>query len=231
MQVESIVDLAKHHIELWIIKGEYEPGQKLKEGEISERLGISRPPVREAFKTLEAEGLVERRPRRGVFVSEMTEKDVREAYTLKAVLYEMAADLAIDVINPDQIDQLAGIVAAMDTCINRTPVDILQYQLHHQHFHDIIMTISGHRRLKKISVSLHNQVCRFSYQSLQSSQHLQSSLRYHREIVKAFKDGNRQTARRLMKAHVLEALEVCCQMLDSQQSSEPTKTVAASAAK
>lgn len=226
MRVESLVDLAKHHIELWIIKGEYEPGQKLKEEEISERLGISRPPIREAFKTLEAEGLVERRPRRGVFVSEMTEKDVWEAYTLKAVLYEMAAGLAIDVINPAQIKQLSVSVTEMDQCINRSPVDILQYQQDHQDFHDLIMTISGNQRLKKISVSLHNQVCRFSYQSLQDHQHLESSLWYHREIVKAFKSGDKESACRLMKAHVLEALDVCRQLLNPEQSHHPQTAVA-----
>ena len=231
MQVESLVDLAKHHIELWIIKGEYEPGQKLKEEEISERLGISRPPIREAFKTLEAEGLVERRPRRGVFVSEMTEKDVWEAYTLKAVLYEMAAGLAIDVINPAQIDQLSASVTKMDNCINRSPVDILQYQLHHQNFHDIIMTVSGNRRLKKISVSLHNQVCRFSYRSLQDSQHLESSLWYHRQIVEAFKSGDKKSACRLMKAHVLEALDVCRQLLNPEQNRELQKSTAIAVAK
>ena len=106
MRIESLVDLAKRHIQLWIIKGEYQPGQRLKEEEISARLDISRPPVREAFKFLEAEGLVIRKPRRGVFVSEMTAKDVWEAYTLKATLYEMATQLALDNISDLQIAEL-----------------------------------------------------------------------------------------------------------------------------
>lgn len=231
MQVESLADQAKHHIELWIIKGEYEPGQKLKEEEIALRLGISRPPIREAFKTLEAEGLVVRRPRRGVFVSEMTEQDVWEAYTLKAVLYEMAAGLAIEVIGTAQVDQLAAIVGAMETCIYSDPFDIIRYQQYHQDFHDIITTASGNLRLKKISVSLHNQVCRFSYQSLQDRDHLISSLRYHREIVKSFRTGDKQSACRLMKAHVLEALEVCRQMLNPDAPEKQQPAVAAMAAK
>ncbi|MBW1660458.1 MAG: GntR family transcriptional regulator, partial [Deltaproteobacteria bacterium] len=95
MKIESIVDIAKRHIEEWIITGQFLPGEQLKEEEISQRLEISRPPVREALKALEATGLVIRKPRRGVFVPEMTEKDIWEIYTLKSTLYEMAIDLAI----------------------------------------------------------------------------------------------------------------------------------------
>jgi DNA-binding GntR family transcriptional regulator len=212
MEIESIVDLAKRHMELWIIKGEYGPGQKLKEEEIAMRLGISRPPIREAFKALETEGLVVRKPRRGVFVTAMTAKDVWEAYTLKAALYEMATELAMVKISSDQNDALDAIVRRMEDCITEEPVDLLQYQDYHQSFHHQIMIISGHDRLKKISVSIHNQVGRFSYRSLQDQSHLKSSVRYHRKIINAIKAKNKPLACRLMKEHVLEALDVLMSM-------------------
>ena len=212
MKIESIVDLAKHHLELWIIKGEYEPGQKLKEEEIAQRLGISRPPIREAFKVLETEGLVLRKPRRGVFVTEMNEKDVWEAYTLKAVLYELATELAIDTISAGEIGKLKGIVRKMENCIDAESADLLRYQELHQQFHDLIMVISGHDRLKKFSASIHNQVSRFSYKSFQNKAHLQSSVRYHRKIVGAFQTKDKIRACRLMKEHVLEALEILLSM-------------------
>lgn len=208
MQIESIADLARDHIQVWIIKGEYQPGQQLKEEEIAMRLDISRPPVREAFKMLEAEGLVIRRPRRGVFVSEMTRKDVWEAYTLKATLYELSVDLAMDVISEVQIKDLASIVRQMADSVAAEPVDLFRYQEHHRHFHDQIMLISGHDRLKKISASIHNQISRFSCRSLQNDVHLESSLGYHRNILKAVKSGNKGLACKLMKAHVLEVLDV-----------------------
>jgi len=217
MKIESIVDLAKRHMELWIIKGEYEPGQKLKEEEIAMRLGISRPPIREAFKALETEGLVVRKPRRGVFVSEMTAKVVWEAYTLKAALYEMATELAMDTISGDQINDLDAVVRQMEDCVKMEPVDLLQYQNYHQSFHDQIMVISGHDRLKKISVSIHNQVGRFSYRSLQNKSHLQSSVRYHRKIVTALKAKDKTLACSLMKEHVLEALDVLLSMPGFQE--------------
>lgn len=214
MKIESLVDLAKRHIQLWIIKGEYQPGQRLKEEEISARLDISRPPVREAFKFLEAEGLVMRKPRRGVFVSEMTAKDVWEAYTLKATLYEMATELALDNISDPQIAELESFVKKMEDCAFAEPVNLLGYQEHHQEFHDRIMLISGNQRLKKISASIHLQVCRFSYKSLQDKTHLEASIRYHRRILNALKKKNKSLACKLMKDHVLEALDVLLDMYD-----------------
>jgi DNA-binding GntR family transcriptional regulator len=207
MQIESIADLAKGHIQVWIIKGEYQPGQQLKEEEIAARLDISRPPVREAFKMLEAEGLVIRRPRRGVFVTEMTEKDVWEAYTLKAALYEMAMELAMNTISKSQIQELEAVVRRMENCVQAEPVDLLGYQEYHRNFHNQIMVVSGHDRLKKISASIHNQVSRFSYKSLQNRNHLDSSVRYHRQILDAIKDKDSALACKLMKEHVLNAID------------------------
>ena len=220
MNIESIVDLAKRHMELWIIKGEYEPGQKLKEEEIAMRLGISRPPIREAFKALETEGLVVRKPRRGVFVTEMTAKDVWEAYTLKAALYEMAIELAMNAISENQINELDAVVQQMEACIKMAPVDLLQYQEYHQNFHHKIMIFSGHSRLKKISVSIHNQVGRFSYKSLQNKSHLQSSVRYHRQIINAMKARDKTLACRLMKEHVIAALDVLLSLPGLQEEND-----------
>ena len=227
MRIESLVDLAKRHIQLWIIKGEYQPGQRLKEEEISARLDISRPPVREAFKFLEAEGLVMRKPRRGVFVSDMTAKDVWEAYTLKATLYEMATELALDNISAPQIAELEGLVKRMEICAFAEPVNLLGYQEHHQGFHDRIMLISGNQRLKKISDSIHLQVCRFSYKSLQDKAHLDASIRYHRRILNALKKKNKPLACKLMKDHVLEALDVLLDMYDHTAEASGELTVSA----
>ncbi len=214
MKTESLVDLAKRTLQLWIVKGEYRPSQKLKEEEIATRLGISRPPVREAFKALEVEGLVVRKPRRGVFVTEMSGKDVWEAYTLKASLYELSAELAVDRILPQSIQALERIVEEMEDTIQPQPVDLLRYQQLHERFHRIIMEAAGNRRLKKFSESLHNQVSRFSYRSLQNQAHLAASVDYHRRIVAALARRDRQEACRLMKKHVLEALDVLVEMLD-----------------
>lgn len=212
MKIESIVDQAERYIREWVVTGKFKPGQQIKEEEISQRLGVSRPPVREALKLLEAAGLVIRKPRRGVFVPEMTDKDMWEVYTLKATLYEMATALAMDVISEQEIKKLKFAVGKMELCVAKYPVDLLRYQELHKAFHNNIMVIAGNDRLKTFASNLHNQVTPFSYKSLQNKNHLNSSVRYHREIVSAIKEKDRVLACSLMKEHVLNALDVLLDM-------------------
>ncbi len=208
MKVDSIVDRACQHIQDWIVTGRFKPGEQIKEENVSQRLEISRPPVREALKMLEATGLVVRKPRRGVFVPLLTKKDVWEIYTLKAALYELVMELALDVMTDVQARELEMLVSKMEGIVSEDPVDILQYQKHHRAFHSRLMRIAGNHRLNAFAANLHNQVSPFSYKSLQQKGHLLSSVRYHREIIEAVKEGDRSLACRLMKRHVLDALLV-----------------------
>jgi DNA-binding GntR family transcriptional regulator len=207
MMVESMVDLAGRSIQDWIVTGEFEPGRKIKEEEIAQRLGISRPPVREAFKALEAEGLIVRKPRRGVFVSEMTEKDIWEVYTLKACLYELAVGIVMEVISQDQIASLESLVDQMEQCVGAEPLDVLRYQTLHGEFHGLILRIAGNDRLERFASNLHKQVRRFSYRSLRNERHLLTSAGYHRRIIDAVKKKDSDAACRLMREHVLTALD------------------------
>lgn len=220
MKIESIVDLAGRQIQEWIVIGQFEPGQQIKEEDISQRLGISRPPVREALKMLEATGLVLRKPRRGVFVPEITEKDMWEVYTLKATLYEMATAQAIDVISEEEISRLESFIHKMEVCVAKEPADLLSYQDIHKTFHNSIMIIAGNDRLRKFASNLHNQVTLFSYKSLQNKSHLHSSIRYHKEIVKAIGKKDRHLACTLMKEHVLNALGVLRKMTGHESETE-----------
>ena len=218
MKIESIADIARRNIQESIITGQFQPGQQIKEEEISQRLGISRPPIREALKMLEAAGLVFRKPRCGVFVPQMTEKDMWEIYTLKATLYEMSTELAMDAVSERDISKLESYVTKMEACVEKEPLDVLRYQDLHKTFHDSIMAIAGNNRLRTFASNLHNQVTLFSYKSLQDQNHLHSSIRYHRKIVNAMKKKDTALACRLMKAHVLNALDVLSDM--SAQGSE-----------
>ena len=208
LKIESIADRARHEIQQWIITGKFRPGQKLKEGELAGNLGISRPPIREALKGLEAIGLVTRKAHRGVFVSEITEKDIWEIYTLKAALYEMAADMSIDVISQKEIKDLEVLINKMESSIRMDPVDLFEYNELHIDFHKSIMTIAGNKRLSDFAMNLHYQISPFSFKSLANGEHLRSSMNYHKKIVKALKEKDKPKAKQLSREHVLNAFNL-----------------------
>jgi DNA-binding GntR family transcriptional regulator len=206
MNVESLVAVVLRYVRDQIISGQFKPNQQLKEEDIASAFDISRPPVREAFSMLEAEGLVVKKPRRGVYVTEPNIDDVWEIYTLKAGLYELSMELAFEKISTNEIEHLHTMIKAMNRHIDQHPFDIIQYQHIHIEFHKAIMEIAGNKRLTKYAQTLHNQVCRFSYRALQHREHVQAIMDYHNRIFQAVSDGDRVLACRLMKEHVLEGL-------------------------
>ena len=218
MKIKSIVDHTSKYLEDMIIKGKLRPGQRIKEQEISSQLGISRPPVREAFKILEAEGLVRRKPRRGVFVSEVTKNDIWEIYTLKIALYTLAVTLAIDRISDNDIDKLEKIVIQMEMIVNTdSNPNIIKYEELNNLFHETTTIIAGHGRLKKMVQSLNNQIKRVSYRSFTKEGHLNSSCRYHRQILEAIKIRDKILAESLTKEHIVKGLEVHKELDEEQR--------------
>jgi len=209
MKIKSIVDHTAKTLEDMIIKGKLKPGQKVKEQEISTRLGISRPPLREAFKILEADGLIRREPRRGVFVSELKDGDIWEIYTLKLALYTLGVSLALDKITNGEVDKLEKIVAQMEKCaLGSDSPDVMRYEELNNLFHEMTANIAGHTRLKKIQQSLNNQIKRIAYRSFGDRKHLEMSCRYHRKILDAIRAKDRQRAELLTREHILKGLEV-----------------------
>ncbi len=220
IQSKSMVDHTVNYLEDMIVKGKLGPGQRIKEQQVSSRLGISRPPVREAFKILEVEGLIRREPRRGVLVSEVTRDDIWEIYTLKTALYTLAVTLAIDRISDNGIGKLERIVAQMEMIAHdKSNPDIIKYEELNNLFHETTAGMAGHGRLKKIVQSLNNQIKRVSYRTLTKEGHLQSSCRYHRQILEAIKGRDKELAERLTREHIEKGLAIHRE-LDEQQGSE-----------
>lgn len=203
----SVVDYAAEFLTQAIISGELASGCQIKEEEIAGKLGISRPPLREALRALEKEGLVVRRPRKGVFVSEIKERDVWEIYTLKMALYALATRLAMERMTLRALRRLRKVVERMEACLRKSPPEVARYQAYHEEFHGLIIQLGGNERLERITSSLHNQVKRFSYRSLSHVEHLRRSFDYHKRILEAMERGDRKWAEELTREHVLEALD------------------------
>lgn len=207
MDAQSNVDIAVHKIKEWIVTGKYRPGQKLKEEEIAHQLHISRSPVREAFKMLEAKGLIVKVPRQGVFVKIMTAKDVWEVYSVLASLLELAVIQAMENLVAQDIRNLESHLEKMERCTGKSNGNPLTFQNHHKCFHDIILEKSANSRLQDFASTLEFQVIRFNYHLTRNDTHMKTSIRYHRRILEAIRAQDKLSASKIMKEHVLSAQE------------------------
>jgi DNA-binding transcriptional regulator YhcF (GntR family) len=116
LQAPSLVVLAADEIPKTLFRGQYAPGERLIEERSTEELAISRPPLREALWLLENGGMIRTRPRRGTFVSTMTDQDVYEILTLRSALERTAFELGIVVTHPALLDPARTALAEMERC-------------------------------------------------------------------------------------------------------------------
>jgi DNA-binding GntR family transcriptional regulator len=188
-----------------ILNGVFQPGERLVESVIAERLGVSRPPVREALSALEREGLVVNIPRRGNFVVSFTAKDIDEIYSLRVILELEAIRRAIPRFKQTNIDQLQHIVDELGNAILRLDgfdsMSILDLS-----FHEYIVNMADHSRLYRAwnSISMQSRLL----MGVTSRTYYQTPLvprELHQEILNAIKSGEVETAEKKVRDHFVDA--------------------------
>lgn len=146
----SLAEEAANAIREQILTGGFLPGERLVEARIAQQLGVSRGPVREAFKLLGAEGLVEEEPRKGTFVASVTSSDVKDIYELRAAIEASAARLVAGSDDDGSIASLRDAFGALEEAGDRadpraaTHADLA--------FHEALCRLSGNRRLYEVWV-------------------------------------------------------------------------------
>ncbi|WP_223281203.1 GntR family transcriptional regulator [Streptomyces antnestii] len=136
-----------HQLRVLIVTGQLEPGTHLVEGALADRFDVSRGPIRDALRLLEAEGLVESR-RRGVYVTGLGEDDVEELFTLRESLETLALTRVIERAGKRDIDTLESSVTAMTKAADKgDPAAFAEADLE---FHSAFYALAGHRRLAAV---------------------------------------------------------------------------------
>ena len=187
-----------------IITGDLSPKTHLTEPDLARQLNVSRTPLREAIRQLEAEGFVTTVPRVGCFVTEITPQDAADVYAIRMVIEGLAARQAAENPDPAKRKTLEAILADL---AGRT-ADYRQYHEISGKFHDIIVSLSGNRRLQGIYHSLAQHVSRMRTLSLAVRGRPEISLRGHRRIASAILRGQGAEAERAMRAHIEAAYGV-----------------------
>jgi DNA-binding GntR family transcriptional regulator len=216
----SLVVLAADAIRRNILSGEYPEGTRLLEERLTEELAISRPPLREAFRTLETEGLIVTVPRRGVFVVTMTKSDIYEILTLRSALERMAFDLGIPVSEPALLEPAEKALREMQRCAREQDRGSLVQAGYGFHF--ALVGIAHHRRLKEAYAAVQQQQLLCMAQNLIARERYFEDLTHHvarhEKLLELVRQGEKDGALRELAEHGERSFEDIKARLDRDAS-------------
>lgn len=175
---------------------------KLDERQLSEKLQISRTPVREALARLEQEGLVTIVPRRGVFIVRKTKKEILEMITVWAALESMAARLITKHAPDEDISSLRKLFAKFDNGAPSANID--EYSERNIQFHQAILQMSGCALLKETADGLFIHMRGIRARTIGEENRAQRSIIDHISIIEALEQRDTELAERLVREHTLE---------------------------
>ncbi len=180
-----------------ILKGELKPGEKVAEPELAARFGISRTPIREAFRQLESEGYLSVIPRKGAVVAALSERDVQEYYAIKSILEGYAAELAANKLTDKELLKLETINERLKQLANAGDVKVF-YKTHHE-FHEIFLKAADNSKLYELIMQLGMKFSRLRMASLSVAGRMAISVAEHDKLLEAFRNHDGKTAEYLVK--------------------------------
>ncbi len=193
----AIVDQLKQ----LIYAGEFRPGERLNEAALALRMGTSRGPIREAMKVLAGLGLVTAVPNKGMYVRELTVREMLEVYELRAVVFAYAAERASENVTPAQVTSLARLLDAMDKATEANDGD-RYYELNLQ-FHALILDASNNRRAREAYEDYVKELHLFRRKYFNAPGNMRRSNQEHRAIYEAIAGGAGAKARAAAERHVM----------------------------
>ena len=193
----EIADIVRERI----LKGEYQIGEKIKESSIAQELNVSRTPIREAFKTLEEEGLLDYLPNRGCYAK----GDVSDIYTVREALEEIAMTWACERITDEEIDKLEEQCELMDFYTKKR--DVQKILTMNSSFHDIIYNSTGSRFLAQVLRSYKGYLDKTRKSVFYREEFLDSIQEEHKAIFEAVKSRDKDLAVAAIKKHLASSKE------------------------
>jgi len=184
-----------------ILTRELRPGQRIDEMALVSELGISRTPLREALKVLQSEGLVTLVPRRGCFVTELSEKDLDDIYETVALLESHVAAKAAQKISDAQIEQLFDLHGRMEAAARARSFD--DYRRCNTETHHLLQSIAGNAYQQDIISNLRRLLHLAHYVTIWLPNRLERSIDEHRRFIDAIAARNVEQARHLMHEHIM----------------------------
>jgi len=199
VQRTSLTRLVAQSIEKLILSGELAPGAKLNEVALAERLGVSRGPLREAYRMLEELGLIRQEKNRGAFVREIALDEAADIYDVRAGLDATAGRLLASRITPGQLATLRSMTDRMQAAAATEDID--GFHALNLNFHDQIVEMTGNRPLLDIYRKLVKQLTLFRRRNLFAPMAIPHFADEHSAIVELLATGDSERCAKALYDH------------------------------
>lgn len=211
---ETTYETLKHAI----IMGNIPAGSRLIETVYAETLHISRTPLREAFRKLELDGLVEYVERRGVVVCAFTIEDIEETFTIRNALMMLVITSIFQNVTKEHLDELEKILDAMD--VSQKEQNVEELSRYNRAFHRTIEHISDKKRILRVIDSQEEYILRFSNMAIASIVRRSNAHEEHHELLRMLKNGEEAAFADLMRSHLKESMNTCLAVVSLRRSEQ-----------
>jgi DNA-binding GntR family transcriptional regulator len=198
-----------------ILRGDYPEGKPLRQDALAEDLGVSRIPVREALRQLEAEGLVTFSPHRGAIVSILSLDEIRELFDLRAQIECDLIDRAIPVMTREHLDRALAVLAEFERAYRSG--DAMQWGSLNWHFHAALYAPANRNLTMGVLQKLHQHSDRYFRMQVLLAHGGAKANDEHRAIAAAVRKKDVKSATQLMRAHILGAGSSLLELLEEQR--------------
>jgi DNA-binding GntR family transcriptional regulator len=204
--VSRAADKAYDEIRKALLGGKFGIGARLKEKDLAATIGVSRTPVREALRRLNAEGLIDFSASHRAAVAQWTGESIDDLFRLRASLEAYAAALSAERISDAAINEMSALADKMEqTSAGKRTIDFDQISLLNSQFHKIILKTAANNRLQILMAGLIETTIVLRTYHRYTPAELMRSFGHHRELIAAFSAHDPEWARSVMTSHILAA--------------------------
>ena len=198
----SLADQVFEHLETDILSGKYQRGEILTETKLSQELGVSRTPIREALRRLEQEHIIEESGKGSVVIG-INESDVDDIFLIREKLECLAAAEAAKHISPEQLGMLREAVELQEFYLKKQDAEQIKHM--DNRFHELLYKFCESTVFYDILVPLHKKVQKYRKASVERQSRAVASVAEHQAIYNAIASGDSEAAERLTREHVHNA--------------------------
>lgn len=195
-----LIDTITETLHKRILSGEYKGGYKLSENMISREFNCSRTPVREAFKRLDMDNIVETLPHSGTYVKSVSKEENTEIMEVRSYLESLAFRLCVEKnVNVDKLEELEK---RMESIMSEEKIDFISYGKVHFAFHRTLVEKAGNTLLLELYNRLNLNVSQKIIYAEMNEEEIKETAEEHKEIIRLLKEKKKEEGERFMVSHL-----------------------------